>query len=129
MIKEQIKDLIKKALGDLEISEKDIPDFTLEHPDEMSHGDFATNIALMLAKPLKKNPVELAKQISEKINQNKIGEIEKLEVAGPGFINFYLSPKYFASGLEEVLNKKENSRSWKKKCQHLKLKNLRSLKK
>ena len=108
MIKEQIKDLIKKALGDLEISEKDIPDFTLEHPDEMSHGDFATNIALMLAKPLKKNPVELAKQISEKINQNKIGEIEKVEVAGPGFINFYLSPKYFASGLEEVLNKKEN---------------------
>ncbi len=108
MVKEQIIDLIKGAVADLGVSLKDIPVFTLEHPDEMSHGDFATNIALMLAKPLKKNPVELAKQISEKINQNKIGEIEKVEVAGPGFINFYLSPKYFASSLVEILNKKEN---------------------
>ena len=108
MVKEQIIDLIKKAVIDLGVSLKDIPVFTLEHPDEMSHGDFATNIALMLAKPLKKNPVELAKQISEKINQNKISEIEKVEVAGPGFINFYLSPKYFANSLAEILNKKEN---------------------
>ncbi|MEI6190971.1 MAG: arginine--tRNA ligase [bacterium] len=108
MIKGQITDLIKKALVDLGVSEKDIPVFTLEHPDEMSHGDFATNIALMLAKPLKKNPKELADKICEKINQNKIDEIEKVEVAGPGFINFYLSPKYFAHGLVEILNKKEN---------------------
>jgi arginyl-tRNA synthetase len=108
MIKEQITDLIKKAVMDLGISENDIPAFTLEHPDEMSHGDFATNIALMLAKPLKKNPKELADKICEKINQTKIEEIEKVEVAGPGFINFYLSPKYFASSLAEILNKQEN---------------------
>jgi len=108
MIKEQITDLIKKAVISLGISENDIPAFTLEHPDEMSHGDFATNIALMLAKPLKKSPKELADKICEKINQNKIGEIEKVEVAGPGFINFYLSPKYFTISLAEILNKKEN---------------------
>jgi arginyl-tRNA synthetase len=108
MIKEQIVVLIKKAVMDLGISENDIPAFTLEHPDEMSHGDFATNIALMLAKPLKKSPKELADKICEKINQTKIEEIEKVEVAGPGFINFYLSPQYFASGLAEILNKQEN---------------------
>ena len=108
MINEQIIDLIKKAVMGLGVSEKNIPAFTLEHPDEMSHGDFATNIALMLAKPLKKSPKELADNICEKINQNKIAEIEKVEVAEPGFINFYLSAKYFAGGLTEILNKKEN---------------------
>ncbi len=89
------------------ISEQETPAFTLEHPDEMSHGDFATNVALMLSKPLKKSPIEIARQIVEILNKNKSAEIEKIELAGPGFINFYLSPKYFAGGVGEILNQKE----------------------
>lgn len=105
MIKEQIIDLIKKVVGELGIADKDIPVFNLEHPEIMSHGDFATNVALMLAKPLKKNPVQLAKEIVEKINQNLPVEISKVETAGPGFINFYLTSGFFADGVGEILNK------------------------
>ena len=107
-IKSVITDLIKKAVMDLGTEVAEVPAFTLEHPDEMSHGDFATNVALMLSKPLKKAPVQIAKEILEKINQNKTAEIEKVEVAGPGFINFYLSSKYFAKGVGEILNEKED---------------------
>jgi arginyl-tRNA synthetase len=108
MIKEEIIALIKKAVIELGVSEKDIPDITLEHPDIMSHGDFATNVALVLSKPLKKAPVQIAQEIVEKINLDKPEQIEKVEVAGPGFINFYLSAKYFASEVGEILNKGEN---------------------
>lgn len=108
MIKEQIISLIKKAVIELGVSEKDIPVITLEHPDVMSHGDFATNVALVLSKPLKKAPVQIAKEIVEKINLDKPEQIEKVEMAGPGFINFYLSSKYFAGGVGEILNNGEN---------------------
>jgi len=86
----------------------DFPIFTLEHPDVMTHGDYATNVALILSKQLKKSPIEVAKQIVEKINQDKSAEISKVEMAGPGFINFYLSSKYFTDGVGEILNKGEN---------------------
>lgn len=105
MIKEEIKDLINKAVGKFGLAGKDVPAFVLEHPDEMSHGDFATNVALVLSKSLKKSPVEVAKQIVAEINQDLPVEISKVEIAGPGFINFYLSPKYFTAGVGEILNK------------------------
>lgn len=108
MIKEQIIDSIKKAIIDMGVEEKSLPVFTLEHPDEMSHGDYATNVALMLSKPLKQAPVVIAKQIVEKLNQNKISDVEKIEVAGPGFINFYLSAKYFNEGVGEIIEKGES---------------------
>jgi len=114
-MKERIIELIKKAVGEMGISEKEMPVFTLEHPDEMSHGDFATNVSLMLSKQLKKSPVEIARQIVEKLtaeikvqNSDQGSGIEKIEVAGPGFINFYLTPDYFTEKLKKVLNKKEN---------------------
>jgi arginyl-tRNA synthetase len=106
-MQEIIKNLIKEAIGAIGISEKDIPAFSLEHPEIMAHGDFATNVALILAKQLKKSPVEVARQIVEKISQNKPAEISKVEVAGPGFINFYLSDKYFVGGLKDILETSE----------------------
>jgi len=107
MIKEEIIALIKKVIIEIGVSEKELPAFNLEHPDEMSHGDFATNVALVLSKQLKKAPVQIAKEIVEKINLNKPEQIEKIEMAGPGFINFYLAPEYFAGGVEEILDKSE----------------------
>lgn len=106
MIKNTIIELIKKVLGEMGV--QDIPVFTLEHPDMMTHGDFATNVALVLSKQLKKAPVQIAKEIVEKINLNKPEQIEKIEMAGPGFINFYLSAEYFADGIKEIINKKED---------------------
>ena len=110
-MKEQIIELIKKVVVEMGVKEGETPAFTLEHPDIMSHGDFATNIALALSKPLKKSPTEIAKQIVEKLEVLRQAQddenIQKISIAGPGFINFYLSPKYFASGVGEILDKQE----------------------
>lgn len=108
MIKEEIIDLIKKAILALNISEKDIPIFTMEHPDEMNHGDYATNVALVLSKKLKKSPEEIAKQVVEKIQEalrqaQDNSSIQKISIAGPGFINFYLTDEYFVGRVGEIL--------------------------
>lgn len=107
MIKEQIVELIKEAVKDLGTEGNEVPVFSLEHPEVMVHGDFATNVALVLARQMKKNPVDVARQISEMINRNLPAEIKKVEVAGPGFINFYLSDKYFTDAVKEVLKDSE----------------------
>jgi arginyl-tRNA synthetase len=109
MIKDDISNLIKKALGELGFKAEELPAFTVEHPDELSHGDYATNVALVLSKIAKKNPVELAKNLCEKINiiltDEKEKIISKVEVAGPGFINFYLAPEFFEGQTKEIIKK------------------------
>ena len=76
----------------------------LEHPEEFSHGDYSCNIAMVLAKQASQNPRELAEKIVAEILKNKPKEISKVEVAGPGFINFYLSPDFFLSQTKEILD-------------------------
>ena len=65
--------------------------FTLERPSMFEHGDYATNVALVAAKILKKNPKEVAELIRTKIQEESLGSVEKIEVAGAGFLNFFLS--------------------------------------
>lgn len=74
---------------------------TLEHPADLAHGDWATNVALAAAKAAKKNPKALAEELVEKLGT--IEGVEKMEVAGPGFINFYLSRKLFATSVADVV--------------------------
>ncbi|MBL7078077.1 arginine--tRNA ligase [Candidatus Shapirobacteria bacterium] len=66
----------------------------VKHPTLGGHGDFASNIALVLAKKLKKNPGEIAKNLVEKIKDQSLDWVGKIETAGPGFINFWLSKEY-----------------------------------
>ena len=73
----------------------------LERTRQKSHGDFATNIALVLAKCLKTNPRALAEQIAAALPAS--GLIEKTEIAGPGFINFFLSPRAYHEELRAIL--------------------------
>ncbi len=63
----------------------------LDRPKSIEHGDFSSNLAMALAKTLKKNPRELATLIIEKLPASPF--IEKVEIAGAGFINFYLNEK------------------------------------
>ncbi len=100
-ISDKIKNLIKDALKTLDISEVD---FVVEHPEDLKNGDYSTNVAMAGAKKLKTNPKELAQKVLEEINKNLPKEIEKIEVAGAGFINFHLSPKFFHGSIEEILN-------------------------
>ncbi len=71
-------------------------DFAVEIPAVTSHGDYSTNVAMVEAKKQNKNPKELAEKFVATLNDKKISEIEKIEMAGPGFINFFLKPEVFA---------------------------------
>lgn len=101
-VKEEIKKIIEKAVKKIGIT--NIPDFSVEKPKEAIHGDYSTSVALMLAKKLNKNPVEIARKITESIKDKTF---EKIEVAGPGFINFYLSKEFFIDNIKKVLKEKE----------------------
>ena len=93
-MKDKIQESLQRITADLyNTSEFNIHDFVINIQDnkEKQYGDLASNIALILAKPLKRNPLELANEIREKFIIDD--EIIKVEVAGPGFINFFLSKK------------------------------------
>lgn len=92
-MKQTLEALLEQALDDLK-SQAAVPqDLTLkpsvERTRDPQHGDFATNLAMMLAKPCKSNPRQLAEQLISALPQD--ARIEKVEIAGPGFINFYLN--------------------------------------
>ena len=75
--------------------------FVVEPPREATHGDIATNAAMVLAKPARMNPKELAAHIADKLAQDK--DVAKVEVAGPGFINLTLKPEFWPAVLRAVL--------------------------
>lgn len=103
-MKDQLQDLLKKCIQDL-INEGLINEMPskvrLDHTKEKSHGDYATNIALMLAKQAKTSPLELAKIIVNQLEDASF--IKKTEIAGPGFINFFLSDASSTSIVSEII--------------------------
>ena len=74
---------------------------TVERTRDASHGDFASNVAMRLAKPARKNPREIAASIVEAMGENE--QVLKVDIAGPGFINFHLSPVSFHNELKTIL--------------------------
>jgi len=99
----QIKNLIKDALLNLNI---EVSNIVLEHPADLSMGDYSTNVAMAAAKSMQTNPKELAQKIVAGILRLNLDKnIMRVEVAGAGFINFHLSRKFFAESIEELLNK------------------------
>lgn len=74
---------------------------TVERTRDARHGEFATNIAMRLAKTLGRNPRDIATAIIEKLPASEL--VEKVEIAGPGFINFYLSDAAFHSEVHAIL--------------------------
>ncbi len=100
MISEILEKAVKAALKELKTAETKV---ILEHPEEFSNGDYSTNIAMVLAKEKKQNPRELAERIAGEIRKNTPKEVERVEVAGPGFINFYLSGKFFTDETKDIV--------------------------
>jgi len=105
MIKEILENSIKTALWSLKVDESKISKINLEHPEDLSNGDYSCNVAMILAKQVAQNPRELAEKIVAEILERKPKEILKIEVAGPGFINFYLSKTFFAEQIKEIIKK------------------------
>lgn len=104
-MKEVIKEAIDDALKTLGISSVA---FVVEHPSELSHGDYACNVAMVAAKAAGKNPRELAESIKETLD-GQIEYVETIEIAGPGFINFTLARDFF---VEEVNRIRELDDRW-----------------
>lgn len=104
-IKETIKQLIEDALHNCVqsgyLSQKQFPPFTIETPKIRDHGDYATNVAMLLAPQEKKPPRKIAQAIIEQIPQND-DTVEKVEVAGPGFINFFLSQSCWLKAFKDI---------------------------
>ncbi len=101
-MEKEIRNLIKDALANLNI---EVSDIVVEHPADLKMGDYSTNVAMAVAKNIGENPKVLAEKIVAEINRlNTDKNIEKVEVAGVGFINFYLSREFFAHSVEEILN-------------------------
>ncbi|MBI2109081.1 MAG: arginine--tRNA ligase [Parcubacteria group bacterium] len=101
---EEIRVLLKGVLKELGVQTDEIH---IERPADFSHGDFASNVAMQYAPKAKKNPRKLADEIVSEIQKKLSKEIEKVEVAGPGFINFYLSKEYFANKINTILKEGE----------------------
>jgi arginyl-tRNA synthetase len=97
-----IKDTLQNWIRETLDLDKDL-NFTLEYPADASHGDFACNVAMILAKDLGKNPRELAEEFAEKLRGSRLPFIFDIEVAGPGFINIKLTPEIFSESIEKII--------------------------
>lgn len=106
-MKTKIEGLIESSLGqylqkeNIEIPNELIAKIQIERTRDSKHGDYACNVALILAKSLLKNPRELANEFIALIP--KSDEFSRIEIAGPGFINFHLTDKALQNVLDEIL--------------------------
>lgn len=100
-MKEKIVNLIMDALKKLGVTEDYVE---VSKPSDSKNGDFASNIALKLASILHKSPMEIANDIKDLISDE---DILKIEVAAPGFINFFVSKNYLLENINTVLEEKE----------------------
>ena len=104
-VKSQLTALLQQALASVAPTATDTP-IHLERPRDPTHGDFATNLAMQLAKALKKNPREIANQLVAELPLSTL--VTKAEVAGAGFINFTLDAAAKTNGVRAVLVEGEN---------------------
>ena len=106
-MKELLRDSILETLAALKaagtLPAVDPPAFVVERTKSRDHGDFATNIALLMAKPAAKKPRDIAQAIAGALRPNDA--IAKVEIAGPGFINFFLSPAAYRREIAGILDR------------------------
>ncbi|MBI5645065.1 arginine--tRNA ligase, partial [Candidatus Kaiserbacteria bacterium] len=93
----KIKEAIHSALNNIGVDAKEI---TIEHPADLSHGDYATSIALQYAKQVSQSPLDFARKIVESLGT--VPGVERIEIAGPGFINFHLTREVLNAGIDEA---------------------------
>lgn len=112
MLKHQIEDAIKKSLpkSKKQLGDFGAPKIIIEYPEKGEFGDYSTNMAMQLAKLVKKNPTEIAELIVGEL-KNKAdlkGVFQKIEVVKPGFINFFVSDGYLQRQVGEIVKADKN---------------------
>ncbi len=105
-MKAQLRELVLQAIQSLQNDatlpvDLAVPGFVIERARSREHGDFASNIALLLAKPARARPRELAERLVTALPANAL--VAKVEIAGPGFINFHLAPAAYHAELRQIL--------------------------
>ena len=103
--KAQIRELLLGALGRLTAAGTfeavPVPDFTVEIPADPKNGDFAANLAMVSAKAFHMTPRKIAEAIASEMNMTGT-MFDRMEIAGPGFLNFYLNDRFYADVLREI---------------------------
>ena len=106
-IEEKIKISLETAVQNGVFQEFEIPDITIEIPREKGRGEFSANTAMQLTKKVGKPPRIIAEEIIKNFDTSNT-YVDKIECAGPGFINFYLKKKWFYDALLLISERKEN---------------------
>ena len=101
-----IEDAAKKAIAASTLPQGELAPFTIEVPADRSHGDFAANAAMVSARTLRTAPRKIAEAIGEHLDLTGT-YFDRVEIAGPGFLNFFLNPGYYADIVKDVLDKGE----------------------
>ena len=105
---EQLREAILAALGEAvaagELPGEPIPAFVIEIPADRSHGDLAANVAMVSARAFRQSPRKIAETLAAHLNLAGTF-LERAEVAGPGFLNFFLAPSFYAAAVADVLAK------------------------
>ena len=107
-VRESIKNLIRDSLSSLGLEMT--AEIHLERPANVEHGDWSTNIALALAKKAKSSPRDLAVQLATALESLPSSYVSRLEVAGPGFVNFYLNKSWLYEVLLQAVN--DGTENW-----------------
>lgn len=100
LIENLIKQSINKFADNTQIDEKVLSNIRIDRTKDRSHGDFATNIAMILSKPLKNNPRAVAQLLVDNLPEDS--HISKVEIAGPGFINFFINKDSISDALKAM---------------------------
>jgi arginyl-tRNA synthetase len=104
LLAEAVARAVVAAMDEGILPKADLPEVLLEVPPEKSFGDFATNFAMQAARPLKANPRKIAEAIVARL---AFPWLDRAEIAGPGFINFYLKQDWLYALLQEILDQGE----------------------
>jgi arginyl-tRNA synthetase len=105
-VKEQLRELLLRAIRTLQNdatlpADLEVPNFVIERTRSREHGDFAANAAMLLAKPARAKPRELAEKLVAALPANTL--VGKVEIAGPGFINFFLAEGAYQGEVRRIM--------------------------
>ena len=98
-----IRSSMEKAMAAGQLPQAELPNYTVEIPGDTSHGDFATNAAMVSARTFRNAPAKIAAILLENMDFSSASYVEKAEIAGPGFINFFVKDAWFAATVSGIL--------------------------
>jgi len=112
-MKEEIKKLLNEAITQVKEAQKwdnfNVPEIIVDYAKSEQFGDYSSNIAMILAGKIGKKPMEIAEDVVAVLNDQNVQDVfDKIEVAAPGYINFYLSKKYLQNVVEKINSEKNN---------------------